>query len=246
MSDRLAGKICLVTGAGQGIGRAVAEAFLAEGATVWVTDLDKSKLDDLAGNARAKILALDVRDNAAIQSVAATVGRIDVLVNCAGLVLNGTAVECTDDDWDNCMAINARGMFRMARAFLPGMLAQGKGSIVNIASTQSAIGGSRHRLAYSSSKGAVLGLTKSIATDFAAQGVRCNAICPGAVESPSWLERTANSADPEATRRAAIAAHPVGRMGRPEDISALAVYLASDESSFTTGAIMVVDGGGTL
>jgi 2-keto-3-deoxy-L-fuconate dehydrogenase len=242
MGDRLSGKICLVTGAGQGIGRAIADAFAGQGALVWATDLDPAKLDGFPG----RIMRLDVRDQRSIDAAANAAGQVEVLVNCAGLVLNGTAIECTDEDWDSSMAINARGMFRMARAFLPGMLERRRGSIINIASTQSALGGSRHRLAYSASKGAVLGLTKSIATDYAAHGIRCNAICPGAVESPSWQERTAASADPAATRAAAIASHPIGRLGTPEDIAGMAVYLASDESRFATGAFMVIDGGGTL
>jgi 2-keto-3-deoxy-L-fuconate dehydrogenase len=244
---RLSGKTALVTAAGQGIGRASAEAFAREGAHVIATDRDERLLDSFAaGQARV----LDVTDPAAIAALAADVGAIDVLFNCAGMVANGTILECSENDWNASFALNVTSMFRLVRAFLPGMLERGRGSIINMSSVASSVTGVPNRFAYGASKAAVIGMTKSIAKDFVARGIRCNAICPGTVESPSLRERVRAQAAASGTSESEVLAafqarQPMGRLGQPDEIAALAVYLASDESAFTTGAVLVIDGGWT-
>jgi 2-keto-3-deoxy-L-fuconate dehydrogenase len=247
VAGRLAGKIALVTAAAQGIGRASAEAFAREGAEVIATDLNQDLLATLTGCTTRR---LDVTDVSAIAALAAEVGPVDVLFNCAGIVHAGTVLQCTDTDWDRAFAVNATAMFHTIRAFLPGMLERGGGSIINMSSVASSVTGVPNRFAYGASKAAVVGITKSVAGDFVARGIRCNAICPGTVESPSLGDRVraqaASTGRPEADVLAEFKGRqPMGRLGRPEEIAALAVYLASDESAFTTGTVSVVDGGWT-
>jgi 2-keto-3-deoxy-L-fuconate dehydrogenase len=246
---RLAGKTAFVTAAAQGIGRATALAFAAEGAQVIATDVNLGKLGDLAGP-NLRIHALDVLDPAAITAAAAAAGTVDILFNCAGFVHQGTVLEASEDDFSFAMDLNVRSMFRMIRAFVPGMLARGHGAIINMASVSSSLKGIPNRAVYSISKAAVLGLTKSVAMDYVTKGVRCNAICPGTVESPSLIERMqANAAAAggfDAARAAFIARQPMGRLGTPEEIAKLAVYLASDDAQFVTGQALVIDGGLTL
>jgi 2-keto-3-deoxy-L-fuconate dehydrogenase len=248
MSGRLAGKTALITAAGQGIGRSTALAFADEGATVWATDINDAALKSLAPE-RPMIRArhLDVRDTSAVEKAAAEIGTVDVLFNCAGYVHQGTILECPEKDWDFSFDLNVKSMYRMCRAFLPAMLAAGRGNIINMSSGASSIKGVPNRFVYSTTKAAVIGLTKSIAADFVRKGVRCNAICPGTVQTPSLDDRIAAlGSDVEKTRGDFIARQPMGRVGKPEEIAALAVYLASDESSFTTGQIHIIDGGWTL
>ena len=247
MTGRLAGKRALVTAAGQGIGRASAEAFLREGAHVIATDLRPELLETLDGCQRHP---LDVTDGAAIRALAAAVGPIDVLFNCAGIVQNGTILDCTEEDWDLAMTLNARAMYRLIRAVLPGMLERKAGSIINMSSVASSIGGVPSRFVYGTSKAAVIGLTKAVAVDFVSRGIRCNAICPGTVDSPSLRGRVRRQAETTGQRVEEVLAmfegrQPMGRLGRAEEIAALAVYLASDESAFTTGGVHVIDGGWT-
>jgi 2-keto-3-deoxy-L-fuconate dehydrogenase len=243
MTQRLAGKTALITAAGQGIGLATAELFAREGARVIATDI---RIDGLAGKP-VEAHQLDVLDNAAIKALAAKVGPIDVLFNCAGYVHAGSILECTDEDWDFAFNLNAKAMFHMIRAFLPGMLEKG-GSIINMSSAASSVKGVPNRFAYGASKAAVIGLTKAVAADYVTRGVRCNAICPGTVSSPSLEQRIAaqaqaQGASVDAVQAAFVARQPMGRIGKPEEIAALALYLASDESSFTTGQAHVIDGG---
>jgi 2-keto-3-deoxy-L-fuconate dehydrogenase len=245
MSGRLTGKRALVTAAGQGIGRASAEAFAREGAHVIATDID-SRL--LAASGAAETAVLDVTDGAAVRALAERVGPIDVLFNCAGYVHHGTILDCEDADWDRSMAINARGMYYAIRAFLPGMIARGGGSIINMSSIASSVRGVPNRFAYCTSKAAVIGITRAVAVDFIGQRVRCNVICPGTVDSPSLRERVAAEAvrsgrTVDEVFAAFEARQPMGRLGQPEEIAMLAVYLASDESAFTTGTVNLVDGG---
>lgn len=240
MAGRLAGKRAIVTAAGQGIGRAVAVLFAAEGAEVLATDVDPAKLESLAGCRAAK---LDVLDAAAIEALVAAEGPFDVLANCAGFVHHGTILDCSEADFDFTMNLNVRSMYRMTKAVLPGMLAKGAGSIVNIASVASSVKGLPNRFVYGTSKAAVIGLTKAVAADFVTRGIRCNAICPGTIDTPSLEERMRAQGDYEKARAAFVARQPMGRLGTPEEVGWLAVYLASDESSFTTGTIHIVDGG---
>ena len=237
---RLAGKTAFVTAAGQGIGRASAEAFLAEGAKVFATDIDPDKLAGLDG---AERFALDVTDAASIVAAAERAGPVDVLFNCAGYVAVGTVLECDPDDWERSFAINVRSMFDAIRAFLPGMIAQGGGRIVNMASVASSLKGIRFRAAYGATKAAVIGLTKSVAADYIDKGVACNAVCPGTVDTPSLGERIAAFDDPEAARRGFIARQPMGRLAEAHEIAKLVVYLASDEAAFVTGQAIAIDGG---
>jgi 2-keto-3-deoxy-L-fuconate dehydrogenase len=248
MAGRLTGKRAVVTAAGQGIGRAIAAAFLAEGAAVTATDLDAGKLDGLAG---ARMAALDVRSDAAVAALAAETGAIDILVNAAGVVHHGTILDCTDPEWDLAFDLNVRSMHRTIRAFLPGMLERGTGSIINIASAVGAEATAPNRYVYGASKAAVVGLTKAVARDFIRSGVRANAICPGTIQSPSLNERidalaAMTQTSVEAARQAFIDRQPMGRLGTPEEMASLAVYLASDESRFTTGQAHFADGGFTL
>lgn len=248
MVERLEGRTALVTAAGQGIGRAIAEAFLREGATVWATDLDEAKLQGLEGAERRRLDVLSFSD---IASLVAEAGPFDVLVNAAGYVHHGSILECSDADWDFSFDLNVKSMHRTIKAVLPGMLEKGAGSIVNIASGASSVRGLPNRYAYGATKAAVIGLTKAVAADFIRRGIRANAICPGTVQSPSLDERIAAQAvssgqSVEAVRQAFIDRQPMGRLGTPEEVAALAVYLASDEASYTTGQIHLVDGGFAL
>jgi len=248
MTQRLAGKTALVTAAAQGIGHATALAFAAEGASVVATDLNDALLGTLAETPGITTRRLDVTDGAAIRALVASLPTVDVLVNAAGFVHAGTVLDCEEADWDFAFELNVTSMYRLSRAVLPGMLAHGGGSIINISSVASSIKGAPNRFAYGASKAAVIGLTKSIAADFVAQGVRCNAICPGTVESPSLRQRIAEQARKsgqsiEQVQAAFVGRQPMGRLGRTEEIAALAVYLASDESAFTTGTAQVIDGG---
>jgi len=249
MSLRLKGKTAFVTAAAQGIGRATALAFAAEGAQVHATDLNAEKLAEIAGPG-IRTMALDVRDTAAVQAAAAAVGPIDILFNCAGFVHQGSVLEATEADWDFAFDLNVKSMMRTSQAFLPGMLAKGGGSIINMASVASSVKGIAGRFVYGASKAAVVGLTKSIAADFATKGIRCNCICPGTVQSPSLDDRIAANAAAagslEAARAAFIARQPMGRLGRADEIAALAVYLASEDSVFVTGQALVIDGGISL
>jgi 2-keto-3-deoxy-L-fuconate dehydrogenase len=240
MSGRLSGKTALITAAGQGIGRATAELFAAEGARVIATDVRTELLDGLSGCERRR---LDVTDAAAIAALASEIGAPDVLCNVAGYVHAGTILDCDEKAWGFSVDLNMTAMYRMIRSFLPGMLAAGGGSIVNVSSIASSVKGIPNRFAYGATKAGVIGLTKAVAADFVGQGVRCNAICPGTVESPSLQQRLRDTGDYEEAHRQFTARQPMGRLGRPEEIAALALYLASDESAFTTGAVHVIDGG---
>ncbi len=237
---RLSGKTCLLTAAGQGIGRATAHAFAAEGARVIATDIDGDALSKLEG---VETRQLDVLNADAIADTAAAYPDIDVLFNCAGFVAHGTILECDEKQWDFSFDLNAKATYRMIRAFLPGMLKGGGGSIINVSSVASSIIAAPNRFAYCATKAAVIGLTKSVAADFVTQGIRCNAICPGTVESPSLDQRLRDTGDYDAARKAFIARQPIGRIGKAEEIAALAVYLASDESAYTTGVAHAIDGG---
>lgn len=246
MSARLTGKRALVSAAAQGIGRATARAFAAEGARVIATDVNGEKLESLNGIDEIETRVLDVTDARAVGALAADVGAVDILFNCAGFVHHGAILECAESDWDFSFDLNVKSMYFTIRAFLPAMLDAGGGSIINMSSVASSIKGIAHRCVYGASKAAVIGLTKSVAADYIGRGIRCNAICPGTVESPSLQARIDAFDDPIEARRAFIARQPLGRLGTAEEIAAMAVYLASDESAFTTGTSMVVDGGVTL
>ena len=246
MSGRLAGKTAFITGAGQGIGRAIAEAFSNEGARVIASDVNATALQAVAAELGVETTVLDVTDKPAIEACAATYGAVNVLVNCSGVVSNGTILDCDDKDWDLSMAVNARAMFHTIAAFLPGMLAQDGGAIVNIASIVSSLRGAANRFAYGASKGAVLGITKSVAMDFVEQGIRCNAICPGTIDSPSLQERMRAAGNYEAARENFINRQPMKRLGTVEEIAAVAITLAGDETKFMTGTEVVIDGGWSM
>ena len=247
MSGRLAEKVALITAAGQGIGRASALKFEAEGAIVWATDINGDALAALQAECPGiRTSLLDVRDTEAVNLLAARIGRVDVLFNCAGYVHQGDIFACSQNDWDFSFDVNVTSMYRTCLAFLPAMLAAGKGSIVNMSSAASSVKGAPNRFVYGATKAAVIGLTKAIAADTVTKGIRCNAICPGTVETPSLGERIAAHGDVESARAAFLARQAMGRLGRPEEIAELVVYLASDESSFTTGQALVIDGGWTL
>ena len=246
MSGRLAGKIAFITAAGQGMGKAAAIAFAREGAKVWATDIKPGPLSELAGSAGITTRQLDATDEQAIAQLATEVGAVDVLLNCAGYVHHGSLLDCTPKDWDFSMNVNVRSMFLVARAFLPGMLARKGGSIINVASVASTIKGVPNRLAYGASKAAVIGLTKSIAADYVKQGIRCNAVCPGTIDTPSLADRINAFSDPVQARKDFIARQPMGRLGTVDDMVPLFVYLASDESSFASGTTFTVDGGMTI
>jgi 2-keto-3-deoxy-L-fuconate dehydrogenase len=251
VSKRLKGKVAVVTAAGQGIGRAIAEAFVAEGAEVIATDLDAKKLKGLK---KAAVFALDVRDTEKVNALAKDIikkfGAPDILANCAGFVHQGSVLECSEDDWDFSFDLNVKSMHRMYRAFVPAMLKHGGGSIINIASVASSVRGLPNRYAYGATKAAVIGLTKAMAADFIRQGIRVNAICPGTIQSPSLNERIAANAKKFAkslkdVRKDFVDRQPIGRLGTPEEIAAGAVWLASDDSSYYTGQTLQIDGGMT-
>jgi len=248
MTQRLAGKTAFLTAAGQGIGRATAVAFAAQGARVIATDINAEALASLQQQIGCTTRVLDVTRTEAVQAAAAELGPVDVLFNGAGFVHAGTLLDCTDEEWDFAFDLNVRSQWRTIRAFLPGMLAQGRGSIINVSSVAGSIKGAPRRFVYGTTKAAVVGLTKSVAADFVGQGIRCNAICPGTVMSPSLQERIQAQAQASGQSLAQVEAgfverQPMGRLGRAEEIAALAVYLASDESSFTTGTAQIIDGG---
>ena len=246
MGDRLAGKKALVTAAANGIGRATALAYAAEGAAVTATDVDEDGLARLGSTPGIEARRLDVLDPAAIETLAGDLGAVDVLLNIAGFVHHGTILDCTEDDWDFSVDLNVRSMYRTCRAFLPAMLAAGGGSIVNMASVASSIRGLPNRFVYGTTKAAVIGLTKAIAADYIRQGIRCNAICPGTVETPSLGDRINAFDDPVQARKDFVARQPLGRLGTADEIAAVAVYLGSDESAYTTGTELRIDGGVTL
>jgi len=236
----------LISAAGQGIGQATAIAFADEGATVWATDINQAALralNDLRPGIRTR--RLDVRESEEVEKIAAEIGALDVLFNCAGFVHQGSILDCAEKDWDFSFDLNVKSMYRTCRVFLPAMLQAGKGNIINMSSVASSIRGVANRFVYGSSKAAVIGLTKAIAADFVRQGIRCNAICPGTVHSPSLDQRMAAQGDAEKAYADFVARQPMGRLGRSEEIAALAVYLASEESAFTTGQIHIIDGGWT-
>jgi 2-keto-3-deoxy-L-fuconate dehydrogenase len=249
MSDQLANKTAFVTAAGQGIGRATALAFAAAGARVIATDIDMAKVQAIASDS-IRTARLDVLDADAIGKAARDAGPIDILFNCAGLVHQGTLLDAREDEWTLAFDLNVRSMFRTMQAFLPGMIANGGGVILNMASVASSLKGLPNRFIYSATKAAVIGMTKSVATDFIKQGIRCNCVCPGTVLTPSLQERIAENAGQagsvEAARQAFVDRQPMGRLGAPEEIAQLAVYLASDAAQFITGQAVVIDGGLTL
>jgi 2-keto-3-deoxy-L-fuconate dehydrogenase len=244
MVGRLEGKTAVLTAAGQGIGRATALAMAHEGAQVIATDINADTLEELSNNSPSNLTTrvLDVRSDDAVRQMGVDVSP-DILFNCAGFVHGGTITECTDEEWDFAFDLNLRSMFRTIRAFLPGMVERGQVSIINMSSAASSIIGAPNRFVYGTTKAAVLGLTKSVAVDHIKTGVRCNAICPGTIQSPSLEDRLHAMGDYEKAREAFIARQPMGRIGQPEEVAALAVYLASDESGFTTGQAMKIDGG---
>jgi 2-keto-3-deoxy-L-fuconate dehydrogenase len=246
MAGRLEGKRVLVTAAAQGIGRASAVAMAREGAEVLATDVNLTLLVELEAEDGITTEGLDVTDNAAIARLAAAQGAFDVLLNVAGYVHNGSILDCEETDYDFSMILNVKSMYRMIRAFLPAMLDAGGGSIINLASVASSLKGLPNRFVYGTSKAAVIGLTKAVAADYVARGIRCNAIAPGTIESPSLDERIAAFDDPEQARRDFIARQPMGRLGRPDEIAEIVVYLASEESAYATGQVFVVDGGITI
>jgi 2-keto-3-deoxy-L-fuconate dehydrogenase len=247
---RLKNKTALVTAAGQGIGRASALALAAEGAQVWATDVNPKLLDSYEGVANVRCVQLDVLDKPAIGRVIASMPAIDILFNCAGFVHSGTVLQASDEEWNFALNLNVRAQFWAIQAALPRMLqnkgGQGAGTIINMASVCSSIKGLPNRFIYGTTKAAVIGLTKSVAADYVANGIRCNAICPGTVDTPSLKERIDANEDPEAARKAFIARQPMGRLATAEEIAPLVVYLASDESVFVTGQAYAVDGGITL
>ena len=249
MAGRLAGKTAFMTACAQGIGRATAIAFAAEGCRVFATDVNEAKLAEIAAD-NIIVSKLDVLDPAAVRDLAGLIGPVDVLFNCAGFVHQGTVLDATEAELEFAFNLNVRSMFRTIQAFLPGMIAKGSGSIVNMASAASSIKGAPNRCVYVATKAAVIGLTKSVASDFVKNGIRCNAICPGTVQSPSLDDRIAAGAaqagSVEASRAGYIARQAMGRLGAPEEIAAMAVYLASEDAQFVTGQAMLIDGGWTL
>jgi NAD(P)-dependent dehydrogenase (short-subunit alcohol dehydrogenase family) len=245
MAGRLAGKTAFITAAAQGMGRAAALAFAREGAQVWATDVNAQGLS-LLKEPGIRTRVLDVTDAAAVERVVGEVGEVDVLFNCAGIVHSGTILDCTPQDWDLAFAVNVKSMYLVTRAFLPGMLRKGGGSIINMSSVVSSIRGLPNRFVYGATKAAVIGLTKAIAADYVKQGIRCNAICPGTVDTPSLQARINAFPDPAQARKDFVARQPMGRLGTVEDITGLMIFLASDESLFVTGLAHSIDGGMTI
>jgi 2-keto-3-deoxy-L-fuconate dehydrogenase len=245
MAGRLAGKVAFVTAAAQGMGRGAALAFAREGAQVWATDMNAQALASLEHDG-IQTRVLDVTDEAAIDRMAREAGDIDVLFNCAGVVHHGSILDAAPKDWDQGFAVNVKSMYLVSRAFIPGMLKKGRGSIINMASVASSIRGLPNRFVYGTTKAAVIGLTKSIAADYVRQGVRCNAICPGTVDTPSLQGRINAFADPVQARKDFVARQPMGRLGTVDDITGILVFLASDESLFATGNAYSIDGGMTI
>ena len=245
MAGRLEGKVAFITAAGQGIGRGAALAFAREGATVWATDVKGELLSDLQKQG-LKTRVLDVLDEGAIQKAAAEAGAVDVLFNCAGFVHHGSILDCDNKAWDFSFNLNVRSMFWVSKAFLPGMLKKGKGSIINMSSIASSVKGLPNRFVYGATKAAVIGLTKAIAADYVKQGIRCNCIGPGTVDTPSLHGRIAAFADPVQAKKDFVARQPMGRLGSVDDITGILVFLASDESLFATGNMYSIDGGMTI
>lgn len=241
--NRLRDKTALITGAGQGIGRASAELFAREGARVIATDINGAALKSVAQSSGCEIYELDVRDARSIKELSDAVGPVDVLFNCAGFVHTGTVLECSEEDWEFSMELNVTAIYRAVRTFLPGMIERGGGSIINMSSVASSIKGVPNRFAYGATKAAVIGLSKALAADFVHQGIRCNAICPGTVATPSLDQRLRATGDYDKAHTAFMTRQPMGRLGRAEEVAQLALYLASDESAFTTGTVHVIDGG---
>ena len=246
MAGRLSGKTAFITAAAQGMGQAAAFAFAREGAKVWATDVNAQQLKSMDGKEGIRTRVLDVTDEAAIARIAQEVGDIDVLFNCAGIVHNGSIQDASTKDWDQAFAVNVKSMFLVTRAFLPGMLKKQKGSIINMASVASSIKGLPNRCVYGASKAAVIGLTKSIAADYVRQGIRCNAVAPGTVDTPSLQGRINSYADPVQARKDFVARQPMGRLGTVEDLVPIFIYLASEESQFATGNVFSIDGGMTI
>jgi len=243
MTGRLEGKTAVITAAGQGMGRATVLAFLREGARVWATDIDAAKLETLRDHAGVTVRRLDVLKTAEIEDFSKEIDAPDILFNCAGFVHNGSILDCDEDAFDFSVNLNIRAMYRMIRAFLPGMIARGGGSIVNMASVASTVIAAPNRFIYGTTKAAVIGLTKSVALDYVGQGIRANAICPGTVESPSLQDRMRALGDYDQARAGFIARQPMGRLGTADEVAELVVYLASNESAFMTGNAIVIDGG---
>ena len=246
MAGRLAGKVAFITAAGQGMGRATALAFAREGAKVWATDLNAKPLDELEGKDGIRTKVLDVTNEASIQEASKWAGDVDILFNCAGIVQHGSILDASAKDWDLGFGVNVRSMFLVTKAFLPGMLKKGRGSIINMASVASSIRGLPNRFVYGASKAAVIGLTKSIASDFVGKGIRCNAVAPGTVDTPSLQGRINAFADPVQARKDFTARQPMGRLGGVDDMTGIFVFLASDESLFATGNTFSIDGGMTI
>jgi len=246
MAGRLAGKTAFITAAGQGIGRGAALAFAREGAQVWATDINAGTLAELEGKDGIRTRVLDVLDEAAVGKVAAEAGQVDILFNCAGYVHHGTILDCAPADWEFSFNLNVKSMYLVTRALLPGMLRKGGGSIINMSSIASSVKGLPNRFVYGATKAAVIGLTKAIAADYVKQGIRCNCIGPGTVDTPSLGDRINAFADPVQARKDFIARQPMGRLGTVEDITGILVFLASDESRFATGNMYSIDGGMTI
>jgi len=246
MAKRLDGQTAVITGAGQGIGRAIVHSFAREGSRVWATSRSLAPLQSLEKTTSVRIEQLDVTRPADVAAAAQKIGTVDILVNCAGYVASGTILDCSPEELERSLDVNLRGAVYMTRAFLPGMCARGAGSIINIASVLSSITSAPGRFAYSIAKAALIGFTKSVAVDFVTRGIRVNAVCPGAVQTPGLESRIAASVDPHATRAAFVGRHKMGRLGTVEEVAAACLYLASVESSFMTGQMLVVDGGMTL
>ena len=247
MAGKLEGRVALVTSAGQGIGRASAIALAREGARVFATDIREDLFKDISKEHPGIAgFGLNVLEQSAVDAALKRTGPIDILFNCSGFVHNGTLLDCEEKDWDFSFDLNVKAHYRMIKAYLPGMLAKGKGNVINMASVASSIKGAPNRFVYGASKAAVIGLTKALAADFVAKGIRCNCICPGTVETPSLYDRMRAQGDFEKAKAAFIARQPMGRMAQPEEIAEMVIYLASDDSAFITGQALVIDGGWSI